>query len=281
MFSTKTNFLALLHQSVLEADYGMEAQPCSLRCNVLVFLLLSFDSVATKVGLANLCGPADDPNSNLQRTRHSHPLASDEVWDSVSVRSPCIMDELKMHAYSYTFIINDEVLEALRDLYTAGMFACDGRSNGLSSQPGANSQQPAVPSRSGCGQSHRFDRWRCRRSRIVLHFQYARIKKTGQRIVLHFQFARIKKTGQLASVRSDHRCPAPAFQRWWRTRVRAWRAFPTPQLRVTQSPGLGPCFASCRQSILHDRCHDTKEGRWTLLSNWQAGVVDNRHRLKT
>lgn len=65
------------------------------------------------------------PAGGLQLILHNHSLTGHEGWDYVAIYKDQLVNEMKSQAYPYAFIIDNELLESLRDIYMSGVYTWD------------------------------------------------------------------------------------------------------------------------------------------------------------
>lgn len=122
--SSNSSTLVAFPQSMLETDYGTLEELYDLKRNVVVFLALVINAVPTKVVTTNLCMSVEDPDSNLERTKHSYPWPLTRVLTTLAfvVLILGMLGDLRRTFTHWKAIVSFRIAPST---YTAGLYTWD------------------------------------------------------------------------------------------------------------------------------------------------------------
>lgn len=91
--------------------------------NVAFMLFIKVDGNAISVCVVTLCRCKDDDTGNLLYQMHKQSFTHDNSCDLFAIYQAVIVEEMKFHAYPYTFHTLDQVRSTFPDLYSDGVYA--------------------------------------------------------------------------------------------------------------------------------------------------------------
>lgn len=81
------------HRSDICGSYGKPAKERGFKRDVAVLLFFKVDEIASRVGIATLCGSAEDANGTLQRPLHKHSLTHCKSRNLIAIHIAVVLEK--------------------------------------------------------------------------------------------------------------------------------------------------------------------------------------------